>query len=184
MQAPRDKLVCILNCCRVINNLLHVQVQQGEARGENLSKTTLPLLSSPDAGLANTTLSQCLQPQACQYFVIRRGVAAGADDFLPVLIYVVIHANPPQLASNLEYIQRFRMHSRMASESAYFFTQLVSVLLHLPQLLTSENRIVVALLSCMRCPATCQLWSWDRARIPQYGNLFSWCVNNASTRHY
>lgn len=50
----------------------------------------------------------------------------GADDFLPVLIYVVIHANPPQLASNLEYIQRFRMHSRMVSESAYFFTQLVS----------------------------------------------------------
>ena len=34
MQAPRDKLVCILNCCRVINNLLHVQVQHGEARGE------------------------------------------------------------------------------------------------------------------------------------------------------
>ena len=51
---------------------------------------------------------------------------AGADDFLPVLIYVLIHANPPQLASNLEYIQRFRMHSRMVSESAYFFTQLVS----------------------------------------------------------
>jgi len=53
---------------------------------------------------------------------------AGADDFLPVLIYVVIHANPPQLASNLEYIQRFRMHARMASESAYFFTQLVSTM--------------------------------------------------------
>jgi len=32
---------------------------------------------------------------------------------------------PPQLASNLEYVQRFRMQSRMASESAYFFTQLV-----------------------------------------------------------
>lgn len=50
---------------------------------------------------------------------------AGADDFLPVLIYVLIHANPPQLASNLMYIERFRMHSRMMSESAYFFTQLV-----------------------------------------------------------
>ena len=48
-----------------------------------------------------------------------------------MLIYVVIHANPPQLASNLEYIQRFRMHSRMASESAYFFTQLVRPA-HLP----------------------------------------------------
>ncbi len=55
-------------------------------------------------------------------------MVAGADDFLPVLIYVVIHASPPQLASNLEYIQRFRMNSRMASESAYFFTQLVTAL--------------------------------------------------------
>lgn len=52
---------------------------------------------------------------------------AGADDFLPVLIYVLIHANPPQLASNLMYIERFRMHSRMTSESAYFFTQLVGL---------------------------------------------------------
>ena len=42
-----------------------------------------------------------------------------------MLIYVVIHANPPQLVSNLLYIERFRMHSRMQSESAYFFTQLV-----------------------------------------------------------
>lgn len=42
-----------------------------------------------------------------------------------MLIYVVIHANPPQLASQLEFVQRFRMHSRMVSEAAYFFTQLV-----------------------------------------------------------
>lgn len=33
VQAPRDKLVCILNCCRVINNLLHAAVAAGEARG-------------------------------------------------------------------------------------------------------------------------------------------------------
>ena len=50
---------------------------------------------------------------------------AGADDFLPVLIYVVIKAGLPHLASNLEYIQRFRLHSRMAAEFAYFYTQLV-----------------------------------------------------------
>ena len=50
---------------------------------------------------------------------------SGADDFLPVLISVVIHANVPRLASNLLYIERFRMQSRMVSESAYFFTQLV-----------------------------------------------------------
>ena len=38
-QAPRDKLVCVLNCCRVINNLLHVADNDGsEARGEQLSQ--------------------------------------------------------------------------------------------------------------------------------------------------
>ena len=42
---------------------------------------------------------------------------AGADDFLPVLIWVVIKAQPTQLASNLEYIQRFRMASRCRSRA-------------------------------------------------------------------
>lgn len=83
-KAPRDKVVCILNCCRVIDNLLRCGSQSGT------------------------------------------NSIHGADDFLPVLVYVVIHGNPPQLASNLMYIERFRMHSRMTSESAYFFTQLYS----------------------------------------------------------
>ena len=89
---------------------------------------------------------------------------AGADDFLPVLIYVVIHANPPQLASNLEYIQRFRMHSRMVSESAYFFTQLVCYLSLQPQaqlhqassnvlLRVANSSMPVLLLSCSSAPA-------------------------------
>ena len=35
MQAPRDKLVCVLNCCRVINNLLHAAGNDdNEARGK------------------------------------------------------------------------------------------------------------------------------------------------------
>ncbi|KAK3263739.1 hypothetical protein CYMTET_27472 [Cymbomonas tetramitiformis] len=81
-KAPRDKLVCILNCCRVISNLLNVSADE----------------NSPP----------------------------GADDFLPVLIYVVMKANPPQLNSNLEYILRFRLASRLRSEAQYFFTNLVS----------------------------------------------------------
>lgn len=80
-KAPRDKLVCILNTCRIINNLL------------NVSAGNRP---------------------------------PGADDFLPVLIYVVLHANPPQLESNLRYIARFRLESRLVSEAAYFYTNLVS----------------------------------------------------------
>ncbi|KAA8546353.1 hypothetical protein F0562_002908 [Nyssa sinensis] len=83
-KAPRDKLVCILGCCKVINNLLF---NASIASNENLP---------------------------------------GADEFLPVLIYVTIKANPPQLHSNLLYIQRYRRQSRLVAEAAYFFTNMLS----------------------------------------------------------
>ncbi|CAA2996250.1 vacuolar protein sorting-associated protein 9A-like isoform X2 [Olea europaea var. sylvestris] len=84
-KAPRDKLVCILNCCKVINNLL----------------INASIAASEDH--------------------------PGADEFLPVLIYVTIKANPPQLHSNLSYIQRYRQQNRLVAESAYFFTNMLSV---------------------------------------------------------
>ncbi|KAG8378333.1 hypothetical protein BUALT_Bualt08G0126500 [Buddleja alternifolia] len=84
-KAPRDKLVCILNCCKVISNLL---LNASHASNED---------------------------------------HPGADEFLPVLIYVTIKANPPQLHSNLSYIQRFRRQTRLVSEAAYFFTNMLSV---------------------------------------------------------
>ncbi|XP_043713723.1 vacuolar protein sorting-associated protein 9A-like [Telopea speciosissima] len=83
-KAPRDKLVCILNCCKVINN-----------------------------SLLNASIASNENPP-------------GADEFLPVLIYVTIKANPPQLHSNLLYIQRYRSQSRLVSEAAYFFTNMLS----------------------------------------------------------
>lgn len=83
-KAPRDKLVCILSCCKVISNLL---LNASVAADEN---------------------------------------PPGADEFLPVLIYVTIKANPPQLHSNLSYIQRYRRESRLVGEAAYFFTNMLS----------------------------------------------------------
>ncbi|GER27466.1 vacuolar sorting protein 9 domain [Striga asiatica] len=84
-KAPRDKLVCILKCCKVISNLL---INASRASNED---------------------------------------HPGADDFLPVLIYVTIKANPAQLHSNLAYIQRFRRQTHMVAEAAYFFTNMLSV---------------------------------------------------------
>ncbi|KAJ4713905.1 vacuolar protein sorting-associated protein 9A-like [Melia azedarach] len=83
-KSPREKLLCIMNCCRVINNLL-----------------------------LNASMSENI-------------VLAGADDFLPVLIYVMIKANPPQLHSNLRFIQLYRRQTKLVSEAAYYFTNLVS----------------------------------------------------------
>ncbi|XP_048335101.1 vacuolar protein sorting-associated protein 9A isoform X2 [Ziziphus jujuba] len=83
-KAPREKLLCIINCCKVINNLL-----------------------------LNAAMSE-------------NHVLAGADDFLPVLIYVTIKANPPQLHSNLKFIQLYRRQAKLVSEAAFYFTNLVS----------------------------------------------------------
>ncbi|KAJ6762212.1 RAB GDP/GTP EXCHANGE FACTOR [Salix koriyanagi] len=83
-RAPREKLHCIMSCCRIINNLL-----------------------------LNASISE-------------NHVPGGADDFLPVLIYVTIKANPPQLHSNLKYIQLYRRQEKLVSESSYYFTNLVS----------------------------------------------------------
>ncbi|KAG6602057.1 Vacuolar protein sorting-associated protein 9A, partial [Cucurbita argyrosperma subsp. sororia] len=83
-KAPRDKLVCLLGCCKVISNLL-----------------------------LNASIASNENPP-------------GADEFLPVLIYVIIKANPPQLHSNLLYIQRYRGQSRLTGEAAYFFTNILS----------------------------------------------------------
>ncbi|QCD95411.1 hypothetical protein DEO72_LG6g104 [Vigna unguiculata] len=98
-KAPHEKLLSILNCCRVINNVL-----------------------------LNVAMSE--------------HVPAGADDFLPVLIYVTIkasplvidlfllvchfQANPSKLHSNLKFIKLFRRQEKLISEAEYYFTNLVS----------------------------------------------------------
>merc|ERR1719507_1748970 len=87
-KAPRDKLVCILNACRVITDIL-----RRTRRGQSGLQGKRPL---------------------------------SADDFLPLLIFLLIRANPPRLHSNAEYIATFRHPSRLTGEDAYFVTTLLS----------------------------------------------------------
>ncbi|KAJ2800171.1 hypothetical protein H4R21_003283 [Coemansia helicoidea] len=87
-KSPRDKVICILNCCTVIYALLR------NARGDS-------------AGADDDI---------------------GADRFLPLLIYVVITANPPRLVSNVQYITRFRSAERMQSEAGYYVTNLLGAI--------------------------------------------------------
>ncbi|KZT56858.1 hypothetical protein CALCODRAFT_435090 [Calocera cornea HHB12733] len=77
-KAPRDKLICILNCCKVIFGLIrHLNREEG------------------------------------------------ADAFIPILIYVVLQANPDHLLSNVEYISRFRSAAKLQSEAGYYLSSLM-----------------------------------------------------------
>ncbi|CAG8876349.1 unnamed protein product [Penicillium nalgiovense] len=76
--AQQDKVICILNCCKVIFGLL-----------KNSKK-------------ADTS----------------------ADSFIPLLIYVVLHANPDHLVSNIQYILRFRNQDKLGGEAGYYISSL------------------------------------------------------------
>ncbi|KXN84246.1 Vacuolar protein sorting-associated protein 9a [Leucoagaricus sp. SymC.cos] len=77
-KAPRDKLICILNCCKVIFGLLrHLKKDEG------------------------------------------------ADSFVPILIFVVLKANPDHLLSNVEFINRFRNPAKLQSEAGYYLSSLM-----------------------------------------------------------
>ena len=80
-KAPRDKLICILNACKVIFGMIrHLSSQEN------------------------------------------------ADTFIPVLIFVVLKANPEHLISNVEYISRFRNPDRLSSESGYYLSSLMGAI--------------------------------------------------------
>ncbi|KAL9124163.1 MAG: hypothetical protein Q9217_006482 [Psora testacea] len=81
-RAPRDKVICVLNCCKVIFGLL---------RNSKSSDTS-------------------------------------ADAFVPLLIYVVLHANPEHLVSNVQYILRFRNQEKLGGEAGYYLSSLMGTI--------------------------------------------------------
>jgi hypothetical protein len=50
----------------------------------------------------------------------------GADDFLPIFIYVVLKSNVPNLFTNCEYIQNYHNPSSLMSKAGYCFVNLRS----------------------------------------------------------
>ncbi|KAL8811249.1 MAG: hypothetical protein Q9200_001942 [Gallowayella weberi] len=81
-RAPRDKVVCVLNCCKVI------------------------------FGFLSTSKSS----------------DTSADSFVPLLIYVVLRANPEHLVSNVQYILRFRDQEKLGGEAGYYLSSLMGAI--------------------------------------------------------
>ncbi|EEY56830.1 uncharacterized protein PITG_10345 [Phytophthora infestans T30-4] len=54
------------------------------------------------------------------------GSRPGADDFLPVFIYIVLHSQIPRLHSNCEYIAAYRNQADLMSKAGYCFVNLRS----------------------------------------------------------
>jgi len=46
----------------------------------------------------------------------------GADEYFPVLVFVVLQANPPQLLSTISFISRFRSPEALRSLEGCYFT--------------------------------------------------------------
>ncbi|VDK76028.1 unnamed protein product [Cylicostephanus goldi] len=53
--------------------------------------------------------------------------AAAADDITPILVYVIIQANPPSLLSNVQYIQGFG-GSLLEGAEGYWWTQFTAAI--------------------------------------------------------
>jgi hypothetical protein len=77
-KAPRDKMICILNCCKVIF---------GKYRIAPLIGYSTKAERSGFAGLIRH---------------VAGSDQTSADTFLPILIFVVLRANPDNMISNIE----------------------------------------------------------------------------------
>lgn len=87
-KSPRDKIICILNCCKIIYGLLRNHHNKQDSQSTSNTNT------------------------------------AGADSFMPLLIYMVLKSNVPHLLSNIRYIERFRYTSLNRGEELYYLSSL------------------------------------------------------------
>jgi hypothetical protein len=120
-RTPRDKLVCILNCCKRINSSL-AHASAGGHGADEFFPVRAPLRNRRASPRASP-------PHLCAR---------------QVLIYVTLHAAPVGLHASLEYIMRFRHPSKLVSESAYYLTHVQSALSFLADVTAEQLSIEAA----------------------------------------
>ncbi|KAI9286358.1 hypothetical protein BC943DRAFT_351671 [Umbelopsis sp. AD052] len=102
--------------------------------------------------------------------------SAGADVLLPLLIYTVVKSNPQKFVSNLKFIQRYRMSSKLIGEASYCLTNMLAVVAFLETtnlvgLGLSADRIMSDLSDLQAGSGSHGLNSKQRFRSPQVDQL-------------
>jgi len=109
---PRDKLVCLCNCSRLLMGLLSA-CREREALGKALSSGEPPATHEDVDGAAPTPSPRSRRP-------------ATADDLLPAIVYACMRLAPPALVSELRYIRHVRGPDALRSEAGYHLTNFES----------------------------------------------------------
>ena len=65
---------------------------------------------------------------------VENGNVAGADDFVPLLIWCVVQANVPNLCTNCEFIRAFHDPEMLKAMSGYYLTSLCSAIAFIAKL--------------------------------------------------
>lgn len=74
-----------------------------------------------------TSPTRPVSPDPPESKVAPRGTTSGADLILPIIIYAVVKSNPPQLASQLMYLRRYRSAICLTGEASYAIVNLTAV---------------------------------------------------------
>jgi len=109
--APGDKLLCIQSACAIISFALGAMTASNNNNKRSRVGSAASAPSSP-----NSPMPSYNQPAA----------TIGADEFLPALIYTVIHAAPTSLYSQLKLIAEFRPPNKLGGEQGYYFINVMS----------------------------------------------------------
>lgn len=67
------------------------------------------------------------QDKAAEPTKVSRANTSGADLILPIIIFAVVKSNPPQLASHLMFLRRYRSAICLTGEASYAIVNLTAV---------------------------------------------------------
>jgi len=88
----------------------------------------------------------------------RRQATSGADLILPIIIFAVVKSNPPQLASQLMYLRRYRSAICLTGEASYAIVNLTAVVEFLEHVELSQLGLGDESDKVIRCVAVTTLW--------------------------